>query len=127
MSVVFDGKEGKTYQTSFSNKSIDNLVFSPNSKNIFYTVSTSNKEEFIVVNGMEENVYLEVSNLVFSNNGEHYAYLGKDENKFYIIIDGKKSKPYNYISKPSFDPNNQTVAYGVLDGEELFSITEQLD
>lgn len=63
----------------------------------------------------EDSPFVDIlSGVVFSPNGEHYAYRAKDQNSFFIVIDGKphaSSKNTRYAWPPKFSLDGSRIAY----------------
>ncbi|MBC8147837.1 MAG: hypothetical protein H8E98_07640, partial [Bacteroidetes bacterium] len=56
--------------------------------------------------------YDEVAFLVFSPNSNFLAFSAQDNEKFFIVINGKEGDKYDNIGNPIFSPNSEQLAYG---------------
>ena len=122
--LIVDGKKGKY-------DSVTNFQYSPDGKHTAFMVETNNDGNagtlnFFVVDGIEGERYVVgagpiryLSDPKFSPDSSHFAYqisasaaVGPD----YIVVDGKKGKEYANISRYSFSPDGQRLAYIVGNG-----------
>lgn len=63
----------------------------------------------------EDSSFVDIlSGVVFSPNGEHYAYRAKDQNSYFIVVDGKSLTPFKnnrYAWPPKFNMDGSQIAY----------------
>jgi len=107
---VIDGKVGRTYDT------IRTIQFSPDSKHYFYV--GNRKLDFLVYDGQEMpgEDSNGVSNFVFSQTGDRFAYLAKSAQAgTRMIVDGQASPPFYGLipNSMSFSDDGKHYAYAV--------------
>ncbi len=107
---VIDGKVGRTYDA------IKTIQFSPDSRHEFYVGNRNS--DFVVYDGQEmpgEDAS-GVSNFVFSQTGDRFAYLAKSAQAgTRMVIDGKASPRFNGLvpNSMSFSEDGKHYAYAV--------------
>lgn len=132
--LIVDGKAGKAYPRIFD------LQFSADSQRVGYLTDT-----LAVVDGKEDQTFgptakladnqqiRELHSFQFSPDSKSYAYVTASANAdgpSFIVLNGKKQKPYAQVHGPLFSPDGKRFAYSartsnpwkellVLDGQEL--------
>ena len=98
VSVVLDGVPGPPVFSL-----IGPPVFSPNSRHLAYAASLLDKansktKDFVVVDGVDQKLHpvndYKSSGIVFSADGEHYAYLSESNGRACAVVDGKPGPAY---------------------------------
>ena len=131
--VVINGQEGKHYSYPGGSVSIRSIVFSPNGKNVAYSVDESKQgveKGFEVINGTEGKNYDQIvysavglSNPIFSADSGHFAYVALQNQKSVVVDDGTEMDTGGYIDVASllFTPNDK-LTYVV--GENVQDINQ---
>jgi hypothetical protein len=112
--VVIDGKEVGTYNWVYR------FAFSPDSKHYAMSVSNSDENSFIVMDGREIKNYKSSSDPVYLADGR-LAYIARKGDMWVIILDGKeiiseKEGIYSF----SFSPDGNKVAYSKSGGSGVW-------
>ncbi|MCK5085705.1 PD40 domain-containing protein, partial [Candidatus Parcubacteria bacterium] len=68
-----------------------------------------NGKQLVVINGRENKLYEEISNLTFSPDGKHFAYIAKESDKYFIVLDDKEGKKYSERLAPKSYPNYSSI------------------
>jgi roadblock/LC7 domain-containing protein len=116
--AVVGGRESKAYDT------IDKtaLVLAPAGKHYAFLVNNNSKMSkqrwFVVHDGQDGQPHevVEKDKLAFSPDGSRLAYVVKDEDSYYVILDGKNLGGNVFAGKPVFSPDSRQVAYVVVRG-----------
>ncbi len=94
---------------------ISQIVFSPDSKHYAYIgvimAPLGGKKMQIVHDQTRSPFYDDIDKPFFSPDSTHLAYRVNDNNKQFMIVDGKAQKTYDRIGKPYFSPDSSTLAY----------------
>jgi len=121
-------RESKQYdQITFGPKGIP-ITFSPDSKKIAYGVVENGKSFMVVDDGSEqkEGKKFDVAvNAVFSDDNQEVAYRAIQGENYLMVINGKESKMYDWVSAPVFTSAGN-VAYGALSDSELWWIVDDV-
>lgn len=112
-------------------------VFSPDSKHLGYVAASGTINRwghaevdyyFPVIDGKEGKRHKEKileEGLVFSPNGEVVAYVAKEFNAQFVVLDGKEHKKYNSIgSKLIFSSDSKRLAYVAEDSGKQFFVVD---
>jgi Tol biopolymer transport system component len=117
---VVDGQEGREHGDS-----IYHTYFSPNSKHAAYIAINGRWQdpshtEQLVVDGSEGPVVdrIEDSSIRWSNDGKHLAYVAEEE-KEWVVLDGKAQAKYGLISDMAFSPDGKHLAYMASDAGDV--------
>ena len=101
--VIVDGVEEKLYAGR-----IKQLMFSPNSKRIAYGVWSG----LVVVDGEESKKYREVSDIHFSHDSKHVAYMAKNlDYSWSFVKDENETTAFPWKSGPIFSPDGNRMSY----------------
>ena len=110
--VVVDGNEMVGYQL------VDQFSFSPDGKQNAFIAQhdQQNAHQLAVVNGKDSPFYVTVTDLQFSANNAHVAYVGTvaDPSKpanTTVVIDGKSEKPFYHVHDFHFSADGNHWAY----------------
>jgi len=120
---VRDGKPSKT----FPNATISGTIFSSHGTRfgyIEYKNSNSGLHAEVILDGMPEeaapvsiqnatNRFDRISNLIFSPDEKHYAYIGESNGFYYVVFDGiRGQQPYSLaFSSLQFSPDSSKLAF----------------
>jgi hypothetical protein len=78
-----------------------------------------------VVDGEESPEYegIGTGSIIFSSDGEHFAYAAKNGDKWFVVLDGEKGPEYDEIAvgSPVFSPTGKDFAYGAKK-DEMWSL-----
>jgi hypothetical protein len=141
--VVENGTKGKSYPTTSGSSTIGTLYYSPDSKNLAYTVSLDKVGSYLVKNGVEIKSYPDFSALfgsfmVFSPNSSKLAYVLNSKEGQQLIINDHSDLVFSRVESPIFSPDSKHYAYMgltlnngnsgkkdlILDGNKLTSTTD---
>jgi WD40 repeat protein len=133
--VVFDGKQGKTYDEL--NRRVGKIIFSADGQHLAYGARDGDKS-FIVMDGVEGKGYSDVGSeagaIVFSPDSQRLAYTAMDKwwlfRRWFVVADGVEGMKFhgdswfqdNGITDIIFSPDSKRLAYtakdtyGVIDG-----------
>jgi len=93
------------------------VIVSPHGKRVAY-VQEVNKDgetrEALVVDRKPEKVFWRVDRVKFSNDGQHYCYVGKELGKQTVVLDGVEIKTYLEISSGILEFVGDQFAYMLL-------------
>ncbi len=64
------------------------------------------------------------NSLVFSPDGENYAFVGVRGGKFFLVVNGKQRGVYDAILPPTFTPDGKKVVYAAKLGQKAFVTVE---
>lgn len=111
----------------------ESLTASPNGRRIAY-VAKAGQKYFVVVDGKEEKQYDGIGKgifapvtkafywgtPIFSPDSQRLAYVAREGEKSFVVVDGKEQKPYDDINALSltFSADSQRLAYVVGVGEK---------
>ena len=107
--VVLNDKEDKPYRY------VSNITFSPNSTKLAYVAhnaidGNAKAKSFVIQNGVAGKAYDEIDDLVFSPDSKSLAYVARKNIKMFVVVNGKESKPYEYvIAKGTYERNFQKI------------------
>lgn len=120
-------KNGKLYAY------ISDLVSSSDGRNHAYIATDINDEKMhIVVNGHEGPKFDKLVTPAFSPDGKTLVYRAREAGKRFMVIsdlNGKimqRHKAYDMLFQPVFSADGASVAYGVIDGNEIWWKVEKL-
>lgn len=102
VTIVINGKPGLEYNV------FDDLRLAPDGHPIYTVRGGPNSKLFLVDGDKESDAYDSVSlnSIHFSPNGKHMAYVAMINNRFFVVLDGKKFKLFSEIQRPPA-PNSQ--------------------
>lgn len=77
------------------------LVFSPDGRHLAYGAIRDDQKQVLVIDGVEQKPYAEVSRPVFSPDGRHCAYAARNANRgpWLMVVDGAESPEFDSITK----------------------------
>ncbi len=104
--VVINGQEGRPVLQVVP----DSLAFSAKGDRLTYTFRTHNG--YAIVVGDKTYKYDEIRPIVFSRDGEHYAFAGRSNGKWKLVLDGVAGAGYDDMSKRgiTFSPDSKRLA-----------------
>lgn len=123
---------------------VKHLQFSPNGDTLVYVGMKGVNKLFrralsIRINKeQDERLYDDISPTIFTPDGKNWAYIIRDDNDWYLVINGVESKRYDSVNLHQFSPDGSSLVFKaklnnksfiVIDGEEgkkyddVFSIT----
>lgn len=112
---------------------ISDFVTSKDGRNHAYiAVNAGPPLHRIVVNGNEGPTFDKIVSPVFSPDGNHLAYRARQDGKRFLVVSDMKGKvvrrhkDYAMVFQPVFSADGASVAYGVLDGNELWWKVEKV-
>jgi hypothetical protein len=109
-------------------------VLSTDNRHVAY-VCSNNSGKFVITDKKQDFMYpdINIDSLVFSPNGLRVAYLAKQFDYWFVIVDGKKfgtsSRNYSEILTGSivFSPDSKRVAYVARDNNQLYVIIDNTE
>ena len=116
--VVHDGTEGRAYEGW-----IRNLTFSSDSKRLAFAVETG-ANDFVVCDGEVGPGYLDVNDLMFSQDSRHLAYTAWRQDEGYrVVLDGIEGPVYRGVSLTlySFSATGE-LGYRARRGDKTFYV-----
>ena len=58
---------------------------------------------------------------VFSRDGTNVAYAARNGNRWFLVVNGEKSAPFDYVfGQPTLSADGSKVAFGARSGNELW-------
>ena len=116
--IVRNGVEGKAYETSDSRAYIDAPIYSPDAKNIAYTVPASaspTKKALLVKDGIETNTkYDAINQIAYSPSGSGFTFVGQTGDTCYVVRDGVESSAYDaapFSCDFTYSPDGKSLAF----------------
>jgi WD40 repeat protein len=64
---------------------------------------------------------------VFSSNSKRFAYVGKSENKQFVVVDDVEGKKYDKIGLIDFSPDSENVAYEAAKDKKAFIVINHME
>ena len=61
-----------------------------------------------------------MNSLAFSPDSEHLAYAAQQGKKWFIVVDGTRSREWDRIGSLKFRPDNRTLVYVAIAGKKWF-------
>lgn len=120
--VVLGGKDGPAfgYQTQFGD-----LLFSPNSRHLFYVASARGDDvTYAVVDNQKFGPFQVVGSHSFSPDGQHYGFMAQRGGKWLTVVDGKEEKEYEGTGEIAFSADGTSHAYSALEGKQRFMVQD---
>lgn len=105
--VVIDGREQLLYD------SVSSVIFNPDGNSFAY-YGRSGSKWFIIRNGKEVvRTSSQITSILFHPRAGSILYIIIERNKSYLVANGVKSQPYDYISENSlaFAPDRNKIAF----------------
>lgn len=127
--VIVDGKQGPLF-----NGVIDTTVtFSPDGTHVAYVVATDDGNgSRVVCDGKLGPVFetIDDTSLTFSHDSKHLAYAASQQDKFFIVLDGKPGPRYDQVGNSYgsqtlyavFNPLNNQLSYQAKKGEKYVMV-----
>ncbi len=113
---------------------ISDYVASADGRHHAYVAIKAGGEERmrIVVDGNEGPLFDKIVSPIFSPDGRLLVYRARDDGKRFLVVSDMKGKvvsrhkDYRMVFQPAFTADGKSVAYGVLDGNEIWWKVEKL-
>ena len=111
--AVIDGVEGKAYRR------VGALEFSPDSRRHSYVVQQGPGQLRVVVDEVEGEPFesLQQNLSRFSPDSKRLAYIGMRGDKWWAVIDGRKSEAYDQMLFITFSPDSKRTAFAARRGQ----------
>jgi len=98
----------------------ESLVFSPDGRRLAYVGKDSKGGQFVVHERKPGPKYEEVADLVMSADGSTLAHAAKKEGKWYCVVNGRETGPFEKVGKVSLTADGRSVAFAaVRDGRAI--------
>jgi hypothetical protein len=120
VAVLIDGKLGKTYQRVLS----EGPVFSKDGRRYGYISEAVQGPTMVIIDGVETSEYYTASHLVFSGDGEHFAYVASKGAAKFVVVDGKEASDRGasrYIDLLTMTHNGAAWAWAALLEDKKFA------
>ena len=96
-------------------------------------ITEKEDEQSLIINGKREGWFDKVYNVTFTDDGKRFAYIagngGKwDEGiwyygeKWFVVVDGKKSKPYDQVYHLYYPKEKDTFLVLAIDGKDILLV-----
>lgn len=112
--VVIDGEEGDAYNSA------EFVIFSPDSKHVFYKADGLLFLDRVQVKGPAGTV----TNPLFSPDSQHLVYMIEQSGKRSVVLDGIPGKQYDRIGAIAFSPDSKHLAYFANIGNVRFLVVD---
>jgi len=137
--MVLDGKSQEPFEC------VDHPVFSPDGAHFAYAANrggaytnsvyrVSGGKWCIVIDGKKGEEFESVATLTdvglpslsptFSPDGSRTAYVAREGHKFFLVVDGRHEKPFDFVFRPTFSPDSLHVEFVASEGDQLVSIRD---
>jgi len=118
---------------------VGEAVFSPDSKRLAYVASRGDRQETVVIDGIEGARYGSVSRLMFSPDSRRVAHVASTAGLM-VVVDGRASQPFNTLLGPdpiqerydagllraiAFSPDSRHVAYATKQGDLIRIVIDE--
>ncbi|WP_205243936.1 TolB family protein [Desulfobulbus alkaliphilus] len=117
--VAVDGREPLQRYSAVLN---DSMLFSPDSQRYLYAARRHNHSWVAVIDGRENlrtyDAILEGS-LVFSPDSQRYLYAAQRQNKWYLVVDGSETGPFDQVLEARFSPDSAVSVAMVVSGNKI--------
>ena len=82
----------------------------------------------VVIDGVRQNAYNQIFDLVFSPDTKHLSYVAMKGTKMILVVDGKETEPHDLFGRPVFSYDSQYFAYTYKDGQNFyFKINDKIN
>ena len=101
------------------------VLFSPDSQRVAYLASSGTKKR-VYVDGKAEEIEMDflVGGMLFSDDSKRLAYGGRRENRFFLVVDGKKGADYDALGNGGFSPDGKHIASVAKQGDKLVIVVD---
>lgn len=99
------------------------ISFSTTMQRVAYKADTGHGWIVVGDNGHKERFDEVWGAPVFSNDGVSVAFAASKNGKTYIVLDGKKSEPYDWAEIPRFHPRTNKIVYRAQSGGKEFLVS----
>ncbi|MBU1102683.1 hypothetical protein KJ853_03460 [Patescibacteria group bacterium] len=115
LATIPDAKEKKFYPRAIQiqNEEPTLFQFDKEGKRVFWYAQDSSGKRLVIINNEKSKPYDEISRIIFSPDGQKFAYKAKLNGKEFIIVNGQEGKGYDSVGSPIFSPDSQKIAYRV--------------
>lgn len=98
------------------------ILFDPYSRTAIYGINkdqdTASSSSTVVNGSKTDKTYSGITGLTVSLDGKRVAYIAKQNDKEFVVVDGVEGKKYDYVKNLRFSPDSKHVAYAA--GEEKY-------
>lgn len=100
------------------------FIFSPDGRKVAYVTwkekEESNSKKFVMLNNQKGKEYDQITELKFSPDGQHLAYIAMEEDKMFLVLDDKECRAYDLAFSLDFDSDGNPI-YLAKNGEGLIT------
>jgi hypothetical protein len=117
-------------QKSSAYKFIGQFAYNFKLGHVGFTAQRNDGTTAVVYNGREVGgSFSEPSEIAMPENGSEprYAFVAKQGEQSLVVIDGKASKPYDFVNRPQFTPDGKHVMYEATVGKESFVVFDGVE
>jgi hypothetical protein len=123
-SVLLNNQPGTYYSE------VRHLQFSPNGDTLIYVGMKGVNKLFrralsVRINEeRDERLYDEISPTIFSPDGKSWAYKIRDDNDWYLVVNGVESKRYDSVNNHRFSPDGSSLIFKAKLNNKSFLVTD---
>ena len=112
-------------QTAYGLGSASSVLFRTDSRRIAY-LAHSGQTKRVYVDGQAEDVEMDflAGWMEFSGDSKRLAYGGRQGNKFFLVVDGKKGTDYNALGYFGFSPDGKHIAFTAKKGDQMVIVLD---
>lgn len=117
--TILDGQMGEVFDI------VTPVTFSIDGKKWAYAARSGNKWKYMTEAGKKDipfGAVSQVSQMVFSPDGSHEAYVATQTASAFVVVDGLKGPVFEQATPPTFSPNGSKFAYFAASGDEVLLI-----
>jgi len=120
-----DGQAGLGYD-ELAGTSAGQVIFSPDSRHVVY-IAGKGGSYHLVIDGREEGPPcggIANDSISFSLVGDHVAYVGMTNHKYFVVRDGEKGPDYDMVHTLVFSSDGKHLAYAARLGQKWFLVVD---
>ena len=117
--LVMDGKQSQPYDSAPPLK----VAYAPDGAH-WASAGVRNGDFLLIRDGRDTFAYDSVDILIFSNQGNHFAYAARMGNRSFFSVDDKLQTPYDYVFAPVFSKDGEHFAYIAVDAGKAFVVAD---
>jgi S1-C subfamily serine protease/WD40 repeat protein len=138
--LVIDGEAGPPFDRVYADASqgTNGLVFSRDGKRLAYVAEERFHKCFVILDGVKQAAYDNITGLTFSPDGRHFAYFARThqerKDEWVAVVDGQPGPVYDDLGHawpvgawpcaPAFSADGRHLAYGARRGDKQFLVVD---